>query len=137
MFDLTYDNLKIEHGEYIITLIESKTKKLNRRNVSVLGYGKGVKILEKYKGKDEKFLFQKLTDKKIRDGVVMLRTIINAKVPFTFYGSRHFCLSDLASRNIGVNDLQDFAKHSDIRTTQYYLPAQSLDKNLRNAFKQD
>lgn len=37
LFDLTYDNLKIENGEYIITLIESKTKKLNRRNVSVLG----------------------------------------------------------------------------------------------------
>lgn len=136
LFSLTYDNLSVENGETILHFTEHKTQKQNRKNVSILGYGKGVRILEKYRGQDETFLFPRLTDVKIRKYVETLRTVIQARLPFTFYGSRHFCLSDLASKGLPINDLQKFANHSDIRTTQYYLHSQTMDKTLRELFKQ-
>lgn len=138
LFDLKNENVSIESGEVIIHLIEHKTKKPQCRNVSVLGYGKGVAILHIYKGVDaDGYLFPRLPDKKIRDGVVMLRTIIKARQPFTFYGSRHYCLSDLASRNIPSNEVQAFANHSDLRTTEQYYHSLSLDRHLRESFNKD
>ena len=134
LFSLSYDNLSVENGETILHFVEHKTQKQNIKNVSILGYGKGMKFLEKYKGQDENLLFPRLPDTKIRKHVETLRTVINARLPFTFYGSRHFCLSDLASRGLPINDLQYFAKHSDIRTTQYYLHSQTMDTKLRQIF---
>lgn len=134
LLNLTYDNLTETDGDVVISLVERKTKKLNRRLVNVLGFGKGVRILQKYRGRDAVYLFPRLTDKKIRDGVVMLRNIIKAKTPFTFYGSRHYCLTDLGQRGMAAADIKEFAKHSDLRTTQTYLHAQGMDKRLREMF---
>lgn len=135
LFALTHENVSIENGETIIHLIENKTNKPNYRNLNVLGYGKGLKILDKYKNADPILLFPKLSDKQIRDGVVMLRTIINARLPWTFYGSRHYCLSDLASHGVPSNEVQRFANHSDLKTTEHYYHSLSLDSHLRERFK--
>lgn len=132
---LKHENITIENGETIIRLIEHKTNKLACRNVSILGYGKGLKILEKYKNADPVLLFPKLSDKQIRDGVVMLRTLINARLPFTFYGSRHYCISDLASHGVPSNEVQRFANHSNLKTTEHYYHSLSLDSHLRERFK--
>jgi len=63
LLNLTYDNLMVSDGEVVFTLVERKTQQVNHRLVSVLGYGKGVRILQKYKGRDAVYLFPRLTDR--------------------------------------------------------------------------
>ena len=134
LFNLKYENLITENGDTVLHFTESKTNKPQYRNVSVMFNGKGLKILTIYKGVDSVYLFPTLSDKKIRDGVVMLSNIIKARTPFTFYGSRHYCISYLASHGVPANEVQRFANHSDLRTTQQYFHSLSLDKHIREAF---
>lgn len=139
MIRLTTDHIRQVGEETWLTIKTSKTGKLVQIPLTIIFYGRAMRILSKYKTVEELVKYNQNTtiNRQIHDLFAICK--IGGSQRITVHTARRSCVTGLADFGVNVYTIQRIVGHARLTTTQKYiqLSTASIEADLRKAFPRD
>lgn len=139
MIRLTSDHIRQVGEEIWLTIKTSKTGKLVQIPLTIIFYGRAMRILSKYKSVEELVNYCQNTtiNRKLHELFSICK--IGGSQHITVHTARRSCVTGLADFGVNVYTIQRIVGHARLTTTQKYiqLSTASIEADLRKAFPRD
>ena len=139
MVNLTDDNIRQVGEETWLTLKTQKTGILVQIPLSIIFFGRAMRILNKYKSVRDivNFNWNSTVNKNIKQ--IFAISKIGGSQRITVHTARRSCVTGLADFGVNIYTIQKVAGHARLTTTQKYiqLSTATIEADLRKAFPKD
>jgi integrase len=139
MLSLTSEHIRKIGEETWLTIKTQKTGKLVQIPLTIIFYGRAMKILEKYKSVEDMVSYKANSSYNRLLHDLIAEAKVGGGQHITVHTARRSCITGLADFGVNVYTIQRIAGHSRINTTQMYmqLSTTSIENDLRKAFPKD
>jgi site-specific recombinase XerD len=139
MLSLTSEHIRKIGEETWLTIKTQKTGKLVQIPLTIIFYGRAMKILEKYKSVEDMVSYKANSSYNRLLHDLIAEAKVGGGQHITVHTARRSCITGLADFGVNVYTIQRIAGHSRISTTQMYmqLSTTSIENDLRKAFPKD
>ena len=139
MLRLTSDNIRQIGEETWLSIKTQKTGKLVQIPLTIIFYGRAMRILEKYKKVEDivNYKANSSYNRLLHD--LIAQSGVGGNQHITVHTGRRSCISGLADYGVNVYAIQKIVGHARIETTRRYmqLSTATIEAELKKAFPKD
>ena len=139
MIRLTDENIRKVGEETWLTIKTQKTGILVQVPLSIIFYGRAMRILERYKSVEDLcgYKYNSTFNRQLHDLIDICK--VGGSQHITIHTARRSCITGLADFGVNVYTIQRIAGHARLSTTQKYiqLSTATIEADLRKAFPKD